>query len=204
VDCINDYLTELESVLRRISREQIERVVAALLDAWQERRTVFVIGNGGSAATASHMMNDLNKYTVVEGLPRFRCVALTDNVPLMTAIGNDISYADIFVEQLKNLLQAGDVLVAISASGNSPNIVKAVEYARASSATVVGLCGQPGGMLAQMADVKVVIPSDRIGQQEDGHMILDHVISAALHERLSVLASVGEGAPAAAVEKGRA
>jgi D-sedoheptulose 7-phosphate isomerase len=202
MDFVDRYLTELESVVHRISRDEIRSVVAVLFEAWRRRQTIFLIGNGGSAATASHMMNDLNKFTIVDGLPRFRCIALTDNVPLMTAVGNDVSYADVFVEPLKNLLQAGDVLVAISASGSSPNIVKAVEYARACEATVVGLCGQPGGRLAQIADVAVVIPSDRIGQQEDGHIILDHVISATLHEQLSALASLGSGALAAAlVEK---
>ena len=189
MDLIDRYLTELETVIRRISREDIRTVVALLLDAWKEGRTIFLAGNGGSAATASHMMNDLNKFTIVEGIPRFRCIALTDNVPLMTAVGNDLSYSDIFVEPLKNLLQDRDVLIAISASGNSPNIVKAVQYARGRGATVVGFCGQPGGQLAALAHARVVIPAERIGQREDGHMILDHVISAALHERLTELAA---------------
>src|SRR5437763_1523427 len=192
MDCIDRYLTELESVLRRISRDDVGRVVDILVDAWTARRTVFIIGNGGSAATASHMMNDINKFTIVEGLHRFRCIALTDNVPLMTAIGNDLSYVDVFVEPMRNLFDDRDLLIAISASGNSPNIVKAVEYAKGRGATVIGLCGHPGGRLAQLADLKVIIPSDRIGQQEDGHMILDHVISAALRERLLAL-SVAAG-----------
>ena len=184
MDFIDQYLTELESVVRRISRDDVRRIVDALVDAWSARRTIFIIGNGGSAATASHMMNDINKFTIVDGLPRFRCIALTDNVPLMTAIGNDASYADVFVELMRNLFNDDDLLIAISASGNSPNIVKAVEYAKEHGATVIGFCGQPGGKLAQLADLKVVIPADRIGQQEDGHMILDHVISAALYDRL--------------------
>jgi D-sedoheptulose 7-phosphate isomerase len=185
MDLIDSYLDELEVVVRNISRNQVRAVVDVLFEAWHSRRTVFLIGNGGSAATASHMMNDLNKYTVVGNLPRFRSIALTDNVPLMTAVGNDMSYADVFIEPLKNLLQPQDILIAISASGNSPNVVKAVEYAKQSGATVIGLCGSPGGMLARLADVAVTIPSNRIGQQEDGHMILDHVISAALRERIA-------------------
>jgi D-sedoheptulose 7-phosphate isomerase len=189
MEFIDRYLTELESVVQRISRDEVRLVVAALLDAWTHRRTIFLIGNGGSAATASHMMNDISKFTIVDGLPRFRCVALTDNVPLMTALGNDIGYAEIFVEPLRNLLEDDDVLIAISASGNSANIVKAVEYARSRGATVIGLCGQPGGKLAGLADLKIIIPSGRIGHQEDGHMILDHVISAALRERLTELAA---------------
>ena len=163
MDFIDRYLTELESVVQRISRDEVLSVVSALLEAWSQRRTIFLIGNGGSAATASHMMNDLNKFTIVEGLPRFRCVALTDNVPLMTALGNDIGYGEIFVEPLRNLLEDDDVLIAISASGNSPNIVKAVEYARGRGATVIGLCGQPGGKLAELVALQVIIPSGRIG-----------------------------------------
>lgn len=191
MDLIDTYLTELEGVLRRISRDEIRQAVTVLLESWQARRTIFVIGNGGSAATASHMMADLNKYTAVEGLPRFRCLALTDNVPLMTAQANDGLYADIFVEPLKNLLEPDDVLIAISTSGNSPNIVKAVEYAQARRANVIGLCGQPGGRLADLAHWKIVIPATRIGQQEDGHMILEHVIVSALRERLAHLAGAG-------------
>jgi D-sedoheptulose 7-phosphate isomerase len=184
MDFIDRYLDELELVVRRLSRPAVGQVVDALLENWRERRMVFLIGNGGSAATASHMMNDLNKCTIVEGMPRFRALALTDNVPLLTALGNDLAYEDIFVEQLKNLLHPKDTVIAMSASGNSPNIVKAVEYARTIGARVIGFCGQPGGRLAQLADLKVVIPSDRIGHQEDGHLILNHVIAAALAERI--------------------
>jgi D-sedoheptulose 7-phosphate isomerase len=184
MDIIDTYLTELEHVIHALSREEVRAAADALMKAWRAGKQVFIIGNGGSAATASHMMNDLNKFTRVEGRPRFRAIALTDNVPWLTAVGNDQSYADIFVEPLQNLLQPGDTVVAISASGNSPNVVKAVEYAQASGATVIGFCGRPGGKLAQLADVRVVIPSDRIGQQEDGHMILDHVLSLALLERI--------------------
>jgi D-sedoheptulose 7-phosphate isomerase len=184
MDVIDSYLNELETVVRNISRDEVRAVVEILFEAWQSRRTIFIIGNGGSAATASHMMNDLNKFTAVGDVPRVRSIALTDNVPLMTAIGNDLAYGDIFVEPLKNLLEPTDILIAISTSGNSPNVIKAVEYARSRGVKVVGFCGAPGGKLAQMADVKVVIPSKRIGHQEDGHMVLDHVISAALRERI--------------------
>ena len=184
MDIIDTYLTELEQVIHHLSRDEVRAAAAALLDNWRARKQLFIMSNGGSAATASHMMNDINKFTRVEGKHRFRCIALTDNVPWMTAVGNDQSYADIFVEQLMSLLQPGDTVLAISASGNSPNIVKAVEYAQANGATVIGFTGRPGGKLAQLADLKVVIPSDRIGQQEDGHMILNHVLSLALLEMI--------------------
>jgi D-sedoheptulose 7-phosphate isomerase len=185
MDFIDKYLNELESVVHNISRDDIHSVVDVLLECWRDQRTAFLIGNGGSAATASHMMNDLNKFTAIPGVPRFRAIALTDNVPLMTAVANDVEYAEIFVEPLKNLLQPGDLLIAMSASGNSPSIVRAVEYAQSIRATVIGFCGHPGGQLARMANLKVVIPSPRIGHQEDGHLILNHVITATLAERIA-------------------
>jgi D-sedoheptulose 7-phosphate isomerase len=184
MDLIDTYLTELEQVIHELSRADVRAVAQALLENWRARRQLFIIGNGGSAATASHMMNDMNKFTNAPGKHRFRCIALTDNVPLLTAVGNDQSYAEVFVEPLLNLLQPGDTVLAISASGNSPNIIRAVEHAQANGAKVIGFTGRPGGQLAQMADLKIVIPSDRIGQQEDGHMILDHVLSLALREMI--------------------
>jgi D-sedoheptulose 7-phosphate isomerase len=184
MDLINQYLVELETVIHQLSRPDIEAVAEALMAAWRERRQVFVLGNGGSAATASHMMNDLNKFASVLGRARFRVLALTDNVPLLTAVANDQSYAEVFVEPLQNFLQAGDVVIGISGSGNSKNVVQAAEYARAHGATVIGFCGRPGGRLAQLADLKVIVPSDRIGQQEDGHMILSHVLVFALRARI--------------------
>jgi D-sedoheptulose 7-phosphate isomerase len=187
MDFIDRYLDELEVVVHHISRDAIRATVEALMEVWRRQKTVFLIGNGGSAATASHMMNDLNKCTVVDGMPRFRAIALTDNVPLMTAVGNDLAYSEVFVEPLKNLLQSGDLLLAMSASGNSPNILKAVDHAKDLGVRVIGFCGQPGGRLAQLADLKVIIPSDRIGHQEDGHLILNHVITADLAQRIRQL-----------------
>ena len=184
MDLIDTYLAELEGVIHDLSRDEVRAVADALMDNWRARRQLFILGNGGSAATASHMMSDMNKFTRVEGKHRFRAIALTDNVPLMTAVGNDASYTDIFVEPLQNLLQPGDLVIAISASGNSPNVVRAVEYARAGGARVIGFCGHPGGRLAELADLRVIVPSDRIGQQEDGHVILNHVLSFALRARL--------------------
>jgi D-sedoheptulose 7-phosphate isomerase len=178
------YLRELTEVVAALPVADITAVAEALLGAWRERRTVFIAGNGGSAAAASHMMNDLSKFCAVPGRPRFRALALTDNVPWLTAVANDQSYNEVFVEPLRGLLQPGDWLVAISASGNSPNLVAAVDYAQAHGARVIGLCGRPGGRLAQLADLKVIVPSDRIGQQEDGHVIINHVLAFALRARL--------------------
>jgi D-sedoheptulose 7-phosphate isomerase len=179
-DPVTDYLDQLEHAISQISREEIWVVVQVLFKAWQERRQIFLVGNGGSAATASHMANDLNKLTIVEGMPRMKAMALTDNVPLITAWSNDTSYENAFSEQLVNFIQPGDIVICISASGNSPNILRAIEVARQSEATVIGFTGQPGGKLRELADYSILIPDDHIGRQEDGHMILDHVISNSL------------------------
>src|ERR1700676_2373975 len=117
-DRVATYLDEIEAVVKSISRTDVRAVVDRLFEAWRHQRTTYIIGNGGSASTASHMMNDLNKMTTLENARRFRAVALTDNMPYITAIGNDIEFADIFVEQLRNLLFPKDVLIAISGSGN--------------------------------------------------------------------------------------
>lgn len=198
MDMVERYLAEMERALRAVSRDDVRRVVGALFDAWRWDKNVWIIGNGGSAATASHMMNDLCKCTLVEGQPRFRAMALTDNVPLITAIANDVEYAEIFVEPLRTHLRKGDVLIALSGSGNSTNILRAVTYAKEFGALTIGLCGKPGGMLATSADMCVIVPADRIGQQEDGHLILNHAIALALRERIELHATRGVNASAIA------
>ncbi|MEW5868437.1 MAG: SIS domain-containing protein [Chloroflexota bacterium] len=181
-DPVDDYLKRLAETLERISRQQVWQVIDALFQAWQAGRRIYILGNGGSAATASHMANDLNKYTIVEGLPRMKAQALTDNVPLMTAWGNDTAYENIFSQQLINFLEPGDVVIAISASGNSPNVLRALEVARQGQAVTIGLTGDDGGKLKHLVDHCVCIPDELIGRQEDGHMILDHLIANTLHQ----------------------
>jgi D-sedoheptulose 7-phosphate isomerase len=188
MDVIERYLTEIEAAVRSIARDEVRAVVDELFAAWEQERTVFLIGNGGSAATASHMMNDLTKFTAFANRKRLRAIALTDNVPLMTAYGNDLSYEDVFSEPLLTLMKPGDVLVAISGSGNSPNILKALKAADAVGGRTIGLCGSPGGRLAELADLVVKIPAVHIGQQEDGHLILNHAIAMALRERIGATA----------------
>lgn len=188
MDIVEAYLGEMEEAIRSISRAEVRAIVDLLEDAWRRGRAIFIVGNGGSASTASHMMNDLCKFTAVPGCKRVRAVALTDNVPLLTAYGNDHSYDDVFVEPLANLLSEGDVLIAISASGNSRNVLKCCEYALEHGASVAALCGRPGGKLATLATCAVVIPADRIGQHEDGHLIVNHVLALALRERIEAAA----------------
>jgi D-sedoheptulose 7-phosphate isomerase len=184
-DRVASYLDEIEVVVKSISRTDVRNVVERLFRAWSDGRTTYIVGNGGSASTASHMMNDLNKMTTLDGAPRFRAIALTDNMPYITAIGNDIDFADVFVEQLRNLLRPSDVLIAISGSGNSENIIRAAQYAREIGAEVVGLCGNAGSRLCENADAVVTVASASICQQEDGHLILNHAIALALRERIA-------------------
>jgi D-sedoheptulose 7-phosphate isomerase len=179
-DPVHLYLLDLERTVREMDREAIWAATVVLFEAWKNGKQVFLVGNGGSAATASHMANDLNKLTITAGKARFKASALTDNVPLMTAWGNDAAYEDIFAEQLVNFINPGDVIIAISASGNSPNILKAVRIAKEHGAVAIGLTGDTGGKLKELADYVVFIPSAHIGQQEDGHMILDHVMANTL------------------------
>ncbi len=182
MDQIDRYLDEVTEMVRTLPRDDIRRVVGALRKARDEGCHVFIMGNGGSAATASHMACDLAKTSTGSGGARIRAIALTDNTPLVTAWANDSAYEDVFAEQLLNLVQPGDLVIAISGSGNSPNVLKAVDAARRVGATTVGFTGHPGGKLRDMVDMTVTVPSDRIEQAEDGHMILDHVIAVALRE----------------------
>ncbi|MGE5618405.1 MAG: SIS domain-containing protein [Sphingomonadaceae bacterium] len=182
MDPIERYLEEVAEMVRGLPREGIWRVVEAVLEARDRGSQLFLLGNGGSAATASHMATDLAKASLVPGAKRIRAISLTDNVPLMTAWANDVSYEEVFAQQLTNLVQPGDLVIAFSGSGNSPNVLRAVEVARERGATTVGFTGEPGGWLKDMVDISVVVPSRRIEQAEDAHLILDHVVSVALRE----------------------
>lgn len=182
MDQVDRYLDEVAEMVRTLPRDDIRKVVGAVRQIRDEGRHVFIMGNGGSAATASHMACDLAKTSIVSGDRRIRAIALTDNAPLMTAWANDAAYADVFAEQLLNLIQPGDLVIAISTSGNSPNVLKAVDVAKKAGAITVGFTGYPGGKLRDMVDMVVTVPGGRIEQAEDGHVILDHVIAVALRE----------------------
>ncbi len=146
--------------------------------AFVERRQVFIVGNGGSAATASHMANDLMLGVAKEGGRGFRAIALTDSVPLMTAIANDTGYDNVFTAQLRALGRPGDVLIAISGSGKSPNVVEAVKVAREIGIMTVGFLGMGGGQLRELVDAAIVVPSNDYGLIEDIHLMLDHLMTA--------------------------
>ena len=175
-----DYVETLCDVLRDLPMKDLTLALRLLERAFTERRQIFIAGNGGSAATASHMANDLAKGIAEVGGRGFRAIALSDNVPLITAIANDKSYDEIFAYQLSTLGQAGDVLIVISGSGNSANIVRAVEVAQHMQITTIALLGMGGGRAAKMADISVIVPSDDYGPIEDIHMVLDHLFTAYL------------------------
>jgi D-sedoheptulose 7-phosphate isomerase len=175
------YLHYVQVVLQRIDAAEIGRFIETLLQARAAGSTVFFIGNGGSAATASHFANDVAIGTNSYERP-FRALSLTDNVPVLTAIGNDFGYEEVFVRQLRVLARHGDVLVAISASGNSPNLVRAFEYARTAGIRTVAITAFDGGRLRAMAEQGVHVPTDpkEYGPAEDAHMVLDHLVGAYL------------------------
>jgi D-sedoheptulose 7-phosphate isomerase len=178
------FLDETQRILAELSQAEIAGAHRALLEAWRARRHVFLLGNGGSAATASHLANDLSKATSIEGRPRFRAIALTDNVPLITAWGNDSTYDDVFREQLVGLMDPGDLVLAISASGNSPNVIRAVEYARQHHGVTIGWTGRTGGKLRHLVDHCVSVDTDDVGQIENAHMVLVHLFTVTLRAAL--------------------
>lgn len=178
-----EYASELTATLSSLPWERIDAVATVLHDARRAEKQIFVLGNGGSAATASHLACDLNKNTVAPGFPRFRVLSLTDNMAHFSAAANDYGYENAFAEQLSNFLRAGDVVLAISTSGNSPNVLKAVEMANTHNAFTIGWTGAGGGRLAQMVDLPIVVQNTCIEQVEDLHLILQHMLTKVLRER---------------------
>jgi D-sedoheptulose 7-phosphate isomerase len=181
VEFARGYLEYLQAVLRRIDPAEIGAFIRTLLDARERSATIFFIGNGGSAATASHFANDLSIGTNEYDKP-FRAFSLADNVPILTAIGNDFGYEEIFVRQLRALGKSGDVLVGISASGNSPNLLKAFEYASSIGISTVAITAFDGGKMKALASHGIHVPTDmkEYGPAEDAHLVLDHLVTAYL------------------------
>jgi D-sedoheptulose 7-phosphate isomerase len=182
LESVNSYFSELEQMVRAISRPDLERVLSLLENVYRNGHRIFIIGNGGSAATASHFALDLAKNTIMAGAPRLKAISLTDHVPLITAWSNDTAYEHIFAEQLANMIEPGDLVIGISASGNSPNVINALLLARQYRAFTVGLLGARGGKMKDMVDAYVLAPGQNIEQEEDAHMILAHVITRHMRE----------------------
>jgi D-sedoheptulose 7-phosphate isomerase len=179
---VDEYFEQVQTALSAGGREPIHETVRILYRAWEQGRRVFLIGNGGSASTASHMANDLAKATIVPGRARMKVLSLADNISLISAWGNDSSFDVVFSEQLVNLLEAGDVVLAITASGNSPNILRAMEYAREQGAVTIAWTGRSGGRVKEMVDCCVHAATDDVGMIESVHLVVDHLVADMLRQ----------------------
>ncbi|MGG3468211.1 SIS domain-containing protein [Neobacillus pocheonensis] len=173
----SNYKKEFLETIDSLDVNVIHKIYETMEEARKNRRQIFLIGNGGSASSASHWACDFAKGVNVGESIRFRLIALTDNTPLITAYGNDAEYADIYVEQLRNLLNPGDVVIGLSVSGHSENIVRAFQYAQDQGAIVISLIGNRECRMKDFSDISLVIPSNNYGVVEDAHMYVNHVIS---------------------------
>lgn len=185
IDNAGSYFSGLRALVDCMPLASIDRVADVLLKAHDGGNTIFLFGNGGSAALASHLACDLAKGTLNDSTRRFRALALTDNIPLMTAWANDSAYENIFAEQLSNFVKRNDVAFAISGSGNSPNVLRALELARSAGAVTVGLTGFEGGEMKNLCDVCMIVPSDNMQHIEDLHLCAAHALFTVVRTRLS-------------------
>lgn len=179
-DFVKSYIDQLNEVLNALPSEKFLEINKTLLEARETGKQIFVIGNGGSAAAASHMVCDFNKNTREAGKKRMRAICLNDNTPSVLAYANDEGYDIIFSEQLLSLGQSGDILIAISGSGNSANIIKAIETARQMNIKVIGLTGFKGGKMKELTDICLVVPSGSMEMIEDVHLIINHILAGLL------------------------
>jgi D-sedoheptulose 7-phosphate isomerase len=185
-DHVSRYLERLQGAIDGLPRDQLAALGEILFRAYRNDKQVLVMGNGGSSSTASHMAADLAKNTIGPNMRRFRISSLNDNAAIVTALANDLGYENVFSEQLTSLIRAGDVLIAVSASGNSPNILNAMRYARSRSAEVVGLLGFDGGQAAELSDLAVIVPSHDYGVVEDVHLVINHILVDYFRDQLAV------------------
>lgn len=181
-DYLQNYISEQRSALESIPVEEVEKLIGHFKDALEQDRQIFVFGNGGSAANASHFVTDLGKGSSDKTYRRFRCLSLNDNTNWLTALGNDYAYEDIFVRQLENFARPGDLVMVMSVSGNSPNLVKAVEWCKRNEVFTIALASKSQGKLVGLADQAVVVNSTHFGRVEDCHMHICHMICYAFME----------------------
>lgn len=190
---IKKYFSEMKEVIDKISRKDINEIVEVLFRAWKNDRHVYIMGNGGSASTATHFMCDLMKTTVVESKKRVKATALVDNIPLVSALTNDCGFSEIYIEQLKNVFNRGDVVIAISVHGGSgsdkaglwsQNLLKALQYAKDNGGVAIGLAGFDGGAMKKLADYCLVVPANSTPQVESLHAAITHLICLCLKNRI--------------------
>lgn len=182
----SQYLEYFSTTLSRLDGDQVEKMVDLVIDAYDNDRTVFIIGNGGSASNASHLANDLVKGTLksMDQTKRLRALALTDNLALMTAYANDEGYQTIFEQQLRTFAKPGDLVIAISGSGNSPNVIQAIEWANANNLHTIGVTGFGGGKLKEIAQTSVHVPLNDMCTSESVHSVIFHYMAIELQNRL--------------------
>ncbi len=176
IDYIKSYKQTSAEIMQKIGDEEVAAFIELLEVARENDQQIFLCGNGGSAATASHLANDLGKGASWGRDKRFRVLALTDNISWITALANDIDYSQIFVEQLKNYARAEDLLVAFSGSGNSPNVLEAIKWANQNDVLTAGITGRPGGELGQLAQHPIFVESSHMGHIEEGHFLIQHLV----------------------------
>lgn len=184
MDHLHHYVEQVVHTMRRLPQDQLQQIAAALWATYEGDGTIIVCGNGGSAATASHFACDLAKWTIKPGARRVRAMALTDNIPVMTAFSNDQGYHDVFVEQLMTHFRPGDLLFAISGSGNSTNILHAVDWANAQGAITIGITGFDGGQLATLATLALRVDNFMMPQVEDVHSMICHALAVNLRAQI--------------------
>lgn len=180
-----EYIADLKEVLEGFPHEHFDRLIDAILTSYANENHIFVMGNGGSASTASHWVCDVNKGCCLDKQKKFKMICLNDSISTMLAYANDLSYEDIFVEQLKNFFHPGDLVIGISGSGNSPNVLKAIDYANNNGGITAGLCGFSGGRLHSMVDIPLLAEVNDIQKVEDIHMIVVHMAMQRIQEALN-------------------
>ena len=187
---LGQYLDDFSALLKKVDQKEVDALVDLLTEAYRNDRFIFIIGNGGSGANASHLCEDLGKGTLhdFEKQKRLKVMSLTDNTPYILAYGNDLGYDRVFVEQLKNFAQPGALLLSISGSGNSANVLKAVEWANANGLKTVGITGYDGGKLRKLCHLGVHVPSHNMGAVESVHLVIFHYLLDCLYERFKTVA----------------
>jgi D-sedoheptulose 7-phosphate isomerase len=184
---IDEYIKREIEVLKSLDYNQIEQTINEIVDAFERQATIYIFGNGGSASTASHFANDFNKGISEYTEKKFRFICLNDNVPTIMAIANDIGYEDIFAFQLRGRLFSKDLVIGISGSGNSKNVIKAIEYSKSIGSKTIGITGYDGGKVKQLVDVSCHVPINNMQITEDIHMMLDHLIMTVLYQSWDIV-----------------
>jgi D-sedoheptulose 7-phosphate isomerase len=185
---IKSYISTLQQTMDQLPLQLISDVIGVLQHARMQGNQILIMGNGGSASTASHFVCDLAKNTRRKGLPHFRVIGLTDNMALFSAYANDEGYENIFSQQLENLIKPGDIVIGISASGNSKNVINAIEEAQKHNVTTIGFTGFDGGRLGQIVNINIHVQSNVIEHVEDIHLMLEHIIIKVIKEEVQSVA----------------